>query len=347
MTAQSSKNRPVGEIEPGKKVNLDDIARAVGVSPITVSRALRSPDKVSAATRAKIQAAVEDLGYVPNLLASSLASKRSQVVAIILPTLTNAIFADSIQGVSDALREQGYQLIIGDSDYSGERETSLVATLLGRRPDGLILVGSVHSGQVIRQLSNAAIPVVEIWELPQNPIDSVVGFSNYAAMYAMTEYMIRRGYRRIAFISTRNNQRAAARLNGYRACLRAHGHDYRLQAFPLASEDITTDPAIEFSKLIGNHPDIDAICCADDITAFNVLFVCQRNGWPVPGRIAVSGFCDLQMARRIQPPLTTVRVPAYAIGREAARLIIGRIDGSVSGPITLDLGFEIIKRETA
>jgi LacI family gluconate utilization system Gnt-I transcriptional repressor len=290
---------------------------------------------------------VEELGYVPNLVASSLASKRSQVVAIVLPTLTNAIFADSIQGVSDALREEGYQLIIGDSDYSGELETSLVATLLGRRPDGLILVGSGHSGQVTRQLSNAAIPVVEIWELPQTPIDSVVGFSNFDAMYAMTDYMIGSGYRRIAFIGTRNNQRAAARLAGYHACLQEHGHDYRRQAFPATAQHITTDPALEFSKLIGNHPDIDAVCCADDITAFNVLFVCQRNGWPVPGRIAVSGFCDLAMARQIQPPLTTVRVPGYAIGREAARLITGRINGIISEPITLDLGFEIIKRESA
>jgi LacI family gluconate utilization system Gnt-I transcriptional repressor len=329
------------------RVNLDDIAREVGVSPITVSRALRSPEKVSPATRAKIQAAVEELGYVPNLVASSLASKRSQVVAIVLPTLTNAIFADSIQGVADALREEGYQLIIGDSDYSGDMETSLVATLLGRRPDGLILVGSGHSEQVTRQLTNAAIPVVEIWELPQTPIDSVVGFSNFDAMYAMTDYMIRSGYRRIAFIGTRNNQRAAARLAGYHACLQAHGHDYRRQAFPATAQHVTTDPALEFSKLIGNHPDIDAVCCADDITAFNVLFVCQRNGWPVPGRIAVSGFCDLDMARRIQPPLTTVRVPAYAIGREAARLITGRINTTISGPLTLDLGFEIIKRETA
>ena len=328
------------------RVNLNDIARRVGVSPITVSRALRLPELVSPATREKIQAAVEDLGYVPDLVASSLASRRSKVVAIILPTITQALFADTIQGLVEHLRLEGYQLIVGESGYSGEIEGSLVATLLGRRPDGLVLVGGEHLPPTRRLLANAGIPIVEIWELPDSPIDSVVGFSNFKAMYAMTQFLLNTGRRRIAFLSTRQNPRALARLQGYRACLLEHGHMDPLVAIPNVPDDLT-DPATEFIKLVHAHPDLDAVCCTDDIIAFNVLFACQRNGWPVPERFAISGLCDLDMARKIYPALTTVRIPSYDIGRETGRLIMGRLNGIINEPVTLDLGFEIVQRETS
>ena len=329
------------------RVNLNDIAQRVGVSPITVSRALRTPDLVSPATRAKIQAAVEELGYVPDLVAASLASRHSKVVAVILPTITQALFADTIQGLVDVLRLEGYQLIVGDNGYSSEIEASLISTLLGRRPDGLVLVGGEHLPPTRRLLANAGVPVVEIWELPEKPIDSVVGFSNFNAMYAMTHYLLKTGRRRIAFISTRRNPRALARQEGYIACLREHGQGQPpLIALPATVSDLT-DPAMEFIKLVHAHPDIDAVCCADDIIAFNVVFACQRQGWPVPDRFAISGFCDLDMARKLYPALTTVRIPGYDMGREAGRLVLGRLHGDISEPVTLDLGFEIIQRETA
>ena len=330
----------------GYRINLNDIARYVGVSPITVSRALRKPELVSPATRARIQDAVEKLGYVPDLVASSLASRRSHAVAIILPTITQALFADTIQGLSDTLRSEGYQLVVGESGYSDEIEASLVAMLLGRRPDGLVLVGGEHLPPTRRLLANAGVPVVEIWELPDQPIDSVVGFSNYQAMYAMTDYLLNRGRRRVAFLSTRCNQRALARLEGYQACLRAHGVSGSVIAMPKEAGE-PTDAVAEFINLVEAHPDIDAVCCSDDLIAMHILFACQRRGWPVPERFAISGLCDLDLARKVYPALTTVRIPSYQIGREAGQLILKRLSGSVTGPRRLDLGFEIVVRETA
>ena len=330
----------------GKRVKLNDIARYVGVSPITVSRALHKPELVSPATREKIQAAVEKLGYVPDLVAASLASRRSKVVAIILPTITQALFADTIQGLAEVLRLEGYQLIVGESGYSGEIEASLVATLLGRRPDALVLVGGDHLPPTRRLLANAGIPVVEIWELPDRPIDSVVGFSNFSAMHAMTHYLLEAGRRRVAFLSSRHNQRALARMEGYKACLREHGQTEPLLAIPPSADDLI-DPEAEFIKLVGAHPDIDAVCCSDDLIAFNIIFACQRRHWPVPERFAISGFCDLDMACKVYPALTTVRIPSYRIGQKAGQLILDRLNGISSEPVTLDLGFVIIPRETA
>ena len=329
------------------RVNLADIARQVGVAPITVSRALRTPDKVSAKTRAKIEAAAERLGYVPDLVAASLASRRSRVVAVILPTITQALFADTLQGLSDVLRPAGYQLIVADSGYSEVIETSLIATLLGRRPDGLILVGGEHSDAARRLLDNAAIPVVEIWDLPGEPLDSAVGFSNRDSVYAMTAQLVAGGRRRIGFFSTRRNTRAEARLAGFRACLHDHGLDPRRVGYPWTQAGEAGDAVAEFTKLTQRHPDLDALVCADDIIALEVLFACQRNGWPVPERLAITGFCDLPMAKRAYPALTTVRVPAYQIGAQTARLIIERLEHPETPPIQLDLGFEIVKRETA
>ncbi len=184
------------------RTNLADIARRVGVSPITVSRALRSPDKVSSATRLRIEQAVAEMGYFPDLVAASLASSRSGIVAIILPTITQAVFAGSVQGLVDVLRANACQLVVGDSGYDQGVEASLIGTLLGRRPDAMILVGSEHTDGARNMLQATRIPVVEIWELPEQPIDCVVGFSNQAAMQAMTEYLIRQGRTRIGFIST-------------------------------------------------------------------------------------------------------------------------------------------------
>jgi LacI family gluconate utilization system Gnt-I transcriptional repressor len=307
---------------------------------------LRTPQLVSPSTRARIQAAVDEFGYVPDLVAASLATRRSKVIAIILPTITQALFADTIQGLVDRLRPAGYQLIVGESGYCGTVEASLVATLLGHRPDGLVLVGGEHLEPTRRLLANAGVPVVEIWELPEQPIDCVVGFSNRDAMYAMTGCLLEAGRRRVAFVSSRRNPRSLARLEGYLACLRDRGVSEPLSAVASSSEH-RLDPVQAFVGLVEAHPDLDAVCCSDDLIAMLLLFACQRRGWPVPERFAICGLCDLEMARHVYPALTTVRVPGYEIGREAGRIILERLDEPARAPVVLDLGFEIVRRESA
>ena len=174
------------ELGPGERRRMEDVARHAGVSQMTVSRALRTPDKVAPATRARIAAAIAELDYVPDLVAGGLAARRSRLVAVIVSTLENSIFAATVQGLDAALRDQGYAVLLGSSDYSREGEEELLRAVLGRRPDGIVLTDYVHTPAAQRLLRAAGIPVVETWELPAAPLDLAVGFSNLAAARAMT-----------------------------------------------------------------------------------------------------------------------------------------------------------------
>ena len=322
-----------------------DVARKAGVALVTVSRAFSDPDKVSSETRARIAAAAAELGYVPNLLAGSLASSRSRIIAMTVPTLANSFFAETAQSISSVLRDQGYQLLLGDSGYSVEEEESLVRAFLGRQPDGFIVTGSRHSEAARALLAGAGIPVVETWEVPADAIDMAVGFSNEAAAAAMTEELVAAGYRRIGLLAwgVGNNARNDQRVAGHRGVLARHG----------LAEDlfVATEGASAMEcgsrtlpKLVERWPDVEAVFCADDMIAVGALLECQRRGWSVPERIAIAGFGDFDIARQVNPGLTTIRIPASAIGAEAAHLLLNRLAGRAPAQRIVDLGFELVRR---
>ena len=185
---------------------MEDVARAAGVSMVTVSRALNVPEKVAPATLAAVRAAIERLRYVPNLTAGSLASNRSRIVAAIVPTIANSIFSDTIDGVAQALAPHRYQLLLGQTQYRPLAEAELVDAFLGRRVDGLILTGVKHARGVRTRLQQAAIPVVETWDLTSRPIDMVVGFSNRAAGQAAARYLAEKGYGSLGFIGGQDDR---------------------------------------------------------------------------------------------------------------------------------------------
>lgn len=325
---------------------MKEVAELAGVSAMTVSRALRSPDKVAADTLKRVEQAIDALGYVPDLVASSLASRRSQIIALIVPTVSSSIFDDSVQGIADGIGAEGYQLIIGESRYSPEREEALTLALLGRRPDGLVLTGTAHSVRLRDRLKHAGLPVVETWEISDDPIDSIVGFSNFDAGYAMTESLLDWGYRRIAFVGGPDEARSVARRAGYEACLAARG----IGGEPAAAftEGLSmAAAAATFEALVDRQPDLDAVFFSSDTIAAGALFACQRRGWPVPERIALAGLGDFEIAAQMVPALTTVRVPRYDIGFKAAEMILARLNGSSTKPQTLDLGFEVVRRDSA
>jgi LacI family gluconate utilization system Gnt-I transcriptional repressor len=288
--------------------------------------------------------AVEALGYIPNLSASSLASNRSGIVAVIVPTLSNSIFAATVQGLSDAVGRMGYQLLIGETRYSAELERSLIAACIGRGPDAIAYIGVLQEGPARGLLAQARIPIVETWDLGPEPLDLLVGFSNYEAGRAMTSFLLERGYRRIAFVA-RLDSRSSARRRGYLDALGAAG------AVP--SEEILGDPQITYgagaralAALVERDPAIEAVFFATDVLAIGGLLECRRRGIEVPSRLAIAGLGDLELSAEFIPALTTVRVPSYEIGRKAAELLLARVAGeAVPAPI-VDLGFEIIERET-
>lgn len=334
-------------MRPATRARIQDVAKAAGVSAITVSRALREPERVAQRTRAAVLQAIERLGYVPDLVAGALASRKSRVVGAVVPTIAGAMFADTVQGMSDALRDEGYQLLLGAHGYDLAAEQSLVQAFLGRRADGLILTGAQHAPGTRRLLAAAAVPVVETWDLGRNPLDMTVGFSNFRAAKAMAEHLVARGYRRIAFVSgpLRGYDRSRARRDGFRAGL-ARGPARFLELHVPGPTGMRAG-AEAIAALLARDPEVDAAFFVNDVMAAGALMECQRRGWAVPQRVAIAGFGDFEVAAATSPALTTVRISGYEIGRRAALMLAARLAGRDVGPRTVDLGFEVVARESA
>jgi LacI family gluconate utilization system Gnt-I transcriptional repressor len=283
-----------------------------------------------------------------NRSAGSLASKSGNVAAAIVPSMPNSLFGSMLHGMSDGLRQHGYSLMVGDSGYSPEGEERLIESFLAQRPCGLFLHNTLHTDRAKELLKRSGIPVVETGNLTTKPLHSVVSFSNFAAAKAMTLHLADRGYRKIAFISlpARQNDRVQERRRGYIAALKKLGRR--------AEPSLMVEAAGGFAsggkalvQLLGVQPDIDAVFCTGDAFAIGALFECQRRGWRVPGRIAIAGFDDSELATQLVPTLTTLMIPRAEIGRIAARILLDALEGRSAGPERVDVGFSIVQRDSA
>ena len=325
-------------------ITLSDVAKVAGVSAITASRALNTPDRVSADALVRIRAAIERTGYVPNMLAGGLASNRSRLVAALVPTIAGPVFLETIQALTEALAESGYQLMLGQSGYSGSREDALLDAIIGRRPDGIVLTGVMHSTEGRRRLLASGIPIVETWDLTPTPIDMLVGFSHEKVGAAVADYLHARGKRRPAIV-TGDDQRAGIRHRSFvEAALRLGIESVPACVVPAPTTLGSGRGAL--SDLLSRHPDIDAVFCSSDVLALGVMTEAQSRGLSVPGSFAVFGFGDLSFAGDTHPPLTTVRIDGTAIGRQAARFIVDRAQGAQPAQHIVDLGFTIVERSS-
>ena len=330
------------------RVRIEDVARLAAVSPQTVSRFFRAPALVAAATGERIREAVQASGYVPNLIAGSLASNRSRVVAILVPTIANPVHAAPVEGLSDVLGEAGYQVLLGCTGYDRTKETGLIQAFLGRRVDGLVITGGSlgpETGDLLRALG---LPVVQIWELPDDPIDMAVGFSNHAAGAAVAEHLAARGYRWPVVLAhaAASDTRSAARVEGF---LDASARLGRRRPSVLAIDSPTSlgsgEAALERVLLV--EPEADAVFAVSDQVAVGIVLACQRRGLAVPGRLAVVGFGDVDIAARLVPALTTVRVHRYRLGEQAGHMLLARLEGQAVERRVVDIGFELILRESS
>jgi LacI family gluconate utilization system Gnt-I transcriptional repressor len=333
----------------GVHARMDDVAVLAGVTKMTVSRFLREPERVAPATRQRIGAAIAALGYLPNHVAGSLASHRTHIIAVLVPTIQHAVFADTIQGLADVCRGHGYHLMLADTDYSVANEDALIDAFLGRRPDAMVLTGITRSQSARARLASADIPVVETWELTDAPIDTVVGYSNEDAAYAMTRTLAGRGYRRIAFVSrpTEGNERTERREQGYRRAIAELGLPVLdVPAIGVSRSIVPEDGAAALLDLLGRDPAVDAVFFTNDVYAVGALAECRRRGIDVPHRLGIAGFHDLDIARMVSPTLTSVHVPAYEIGKQAAELLMRRLGGQPAGPRRVELPFTVAERES-
>ncbi|MGB3483757.1 MAG: LacI family DNA-binding transcriptional regulator [Mycobacterium sp.] len=327
-----------------------DVARVAGVSTQTVSRTLSHPDRVSADARRKVESAIKETGYLPNLAASHLASNRSRTIAAILPAISTSIFSDTLHAAAERLAPAGYQLFVGNTDYLEEREAELVRSFIQRRPDAFFIVGTLINADTLRQLSEYGAPVVETWEWNPTPADTLVGFSNRDAAIDMVRHLVDKGHRAIAFggVASPGDPRAANRLDGFTAGIRALLPEEPLRVVTLPGEPIAMDTGARIlTAALERHPEITALMFTTDILASGALLASQRQGIDVPGRLAITGFGDFEIARHLNPSLTTVSVDAEAIGTQAADLLLTRLRGDTPQATAIDVGYRIMARESA
>ena len=331
----------------GGAATVVDVAKLAGVAANTVSRVLNNPEQVAEATRARVLDAIRVTGYVPNLLAGGLRSSRSHLVAAVVPTITGPIFLETIQALTDALEEKGYQLILGQSGYQDSREDALIDAIIGRRPAGIVLTGVNHSSDVRRRLVASGIPVVETWDLTPTPVDMAIGFSHDAIGEAVCEFLHRKGRRRPVLISG-EDERAVRRTAGFQKAAARLG----LAATTVEPKWVPAPTTLAsgragFAAQLQRHPYCDAVLCSSDLLALGVMTEAHARRISVGKRLAVVGFGNLPFAAGVIPSLTTVHVDGPGIGRMAASFIVERAEGREVHPAVVDVGFSIVERNSA
>ncbi|MBE1438024.1 LacI family gluconate utilization system Gnt-I transcriptional repressor [Agrobacterium vitis] len=327
---------------------MTDVAQLADVSPSTVSLFLRRPEAVSALASQAIAHAIEKLNYVPNFMAGGLAAASSRAVSILVPSVRNAFFAETVSAMQSALRKERLQVILGHTEYDEREEEDLVRMALSWAPAAIVLTGLSHSAVTRRMLSKTKIPVIEIWELGSAQIGAAVGFHHDQVGVAAAEHLLGQGRRNLVFMGARmhEDRRARMRCDGFVACARNAGaHVHIVEHAAPASAEVGSMLVQETLRL---YPDTDGISCSNDHIALGALFACERLHIAVPERLAVVGFGDLSFSAACNPPLTTIRPSGDLIGCEAARLIIDNLTGNRSPePLTIDTRFTLLHRRSS
>jgi LacI family gluconate utilization system Gnt-I transcriptional repressor len=326
-----------------RPARIDEVARIAGVSPITVSRALRQPEKVAEDKRRRIQAAIEQTGYAPNQDAIRLrsggrpaAAVTSTLVAAFVSNIANPQFSRAVRACAEVLEPAGYRLMMGETAYSYARETAMIQSLRDLRPAAVLFTGVIELEGNREALRSLGVPVMETWAYPQDPIDMLVGFSNFDGGRLVGEHFGERGYRRIAYVG-RGGGRGVLRLQGFKEGLAKHG------LRPAAELSVDGPAGLAegrqaMTALLEQGEPLDAAFFGNDLLAIGALSEARRRGLAVPGDLAVAGFGDIELAEALEPGLTTVRIDSDDIGRRAGRMLLTRLGGG-----TPERGIELVE----
>ncbi len=332
---------------PKERVTIREIAAEARVSIATVSRVLNHPEQVSDTTRKAVEAVIERNHFVMDGMATALASKRSRTIGLIIPTITNSIYASSTQAIQKAAQEQGYSVLLGVSEFSAREEAALVRRLLERRVEGLILTGAERPERIYETLERNRVPFILAWQPSGHPERPSVAFDNYQAARLAMRHLIQLGHRRIGLICGRTtaNDRALARRQAYEAEMTALGVPRReWLVFERDFEFIEGRTAMH--RMLDARFRPTAVFCANDIQAIGALAECRDRDLAVPDEISIVGFDDLPISQYLSPQLTSIRVPASQMGFLAAEKLIAWIEGKVM-PESEILPVTLIRRGTS
>jgi LacI family transcriptional regulator, gluconate utilization system Gnt-I transcriptional repressor len=339
-------DRPGADLNTRTRATLADVARDAGVSPVTVSRAIRHPEMVSEELRKRIDDAVIKLNYIPNHLASALASTRTQIVGVIVPSLTNGVFDDYLGAIQDVLNPAGIQVLVLNVRYSETEEERAIQTLMGYHPEAMIVAGVDQTERSRQLLRNSGVPVVQTMDITETPIDLNIGLDHGEAGAAAVRFLHAQGHRKIAHLTARADPRARRRHAGYQRQMEAFGLTTTglVGASPRPS-DVAMGGEL-FAEIIEQVPDVTAVFTCNDDLALGTLFECQRRGIRVPDDVAIIGFNDLDFCVAAVPTLTTVSTERREMGTWAARSILEIIRGGGKRPRqpSVDVGFSIKAR---
>lgn len=329
------------------RVTLNDVAHAAGVSPITVSRALRGERAVDPALVERVLAASAKLGYVPDPAARALASQRSNHVAVLIPKLSNNLFVDLLDAAQQTLRAGGFQALVGVTHYDEGQEEQLLREQLLHRPAGLLITGLNHNAATRALIARSQVPCVHLMELPdagQTEPTYCVGFRQNEAGAALTRHLLATGRRRIAFAGAQLDPRVMQRLYGWRSALQEAGcYEPTLEWLNPASSSLALG-GVMFEQIMGQSPAVDAIFFCNDDLAQGALLAALRLKIDIPARIAIAGFNDLTGSDQMLPPLTSVRTPRAQIGEAGANMLLALMRGETQAQSCVDLGFELVQR---
>lgn len=327
---------------------MSDVALRAGVSRITVSRVFSQPETVSESTRRKVERAAAEIDFVPDRMAGALKSGVSNIVAVIVPSLRNSTFVATLQGLSDGLTKHGLVLSIGLNDFSRSKEHHVATELMSLKLRGLVLMATVHSAEMERLIKRARYPVVEVRDLLEESKGRTVSFSNKDASRAMTEHLIDRGYRNIAFatLPLDQSERAQQRFAGYREALQAARITYDPRLL-IESDAGHKAGAATLAKLLDRKIPVDAFFGCGDVLAIGALLEARRRKMRIPQDLAIASFDDHDICEVTDPPLTSMMIPRYEIGYRCAELIVEAKTPVVQKrKVSLDLGFKLIVRES-
>ena len=341
MKKDSPRQRATG------RITLADVAAAAGVSPITVSRALRGERAVDPALVERVRAASHRLGYVPDPAARALASQRSNHVAVLIPLLSNELFVALLEAVQLGLRREGFQTFIGVTHYSPAEEEQLLKEQLMHRPAGLMVTGFDRTAAAQKLIENSGVPCVYLMETSERADTYSVGFSQADAAYDLTRHLLSTGKKRIAFAAAQLDPRTLQRLNGWRKALREDGlYAPTLEWLNPAPSSMQLG-GVMFEQIMGQTPPLDAIFFCNDDLAQGALLCANKLGVDVPGRVAIAGFNDLRGSDLMNPPLTTVHTPLEKVGEAAAAMLLKLVRNETVDTPNMDLGWRLVLRQSA
>jgi DNA-binding LacI/PurR family transcriptional regulator len=312
-----------------KRITLRELAQRVGVSTSTASRALNQNTAISEEVRKRVLRAAQEANYIPNSLARGLALRRSHLIGLVVPSISNPFFAEIARGAHEAAYERGYVVTLCDTQRNKAREDLFVQTLLRSGVDGVIVTGGVLSPEHIQGLRQHHLPLVFAGRRSSGTGESGVSVDNIAAGHEATRFLIGKGHREILYLSGAAESLASKdRERGYEDAMESNG---------LAPSVVRGDYSMESgfeeaSRIAGLKNPPSAVFAANDMLAIGLILGLINLGVKVPNDLAVAGCDDVPMGALIRPALTTVHVPMYDIGVRATQLLLRAMEGDTDGP---------------